>query len=269
MSSSSRSKNSTNGDTDTTFLPYGENSRASGSKFAVDCQDLISADSPTTAGWLDSVKGLQLIDQHKALGVGHKKILEAIFHRRRKVVVKIADAVEDLSTEWKAYAALHRANVARANIVSYLCYFRCADSLPRVLNATIDPHNANLCQGVDDSMQVLVMEHVDGRSMKRFDWATVPVEALRGCLYQVVRAMLDAHVACGFSHGDLHLDNVIVRPTTRTHLKYTCAASETVETCGMLVKLMDLPVVRERRVAQADAVGRGKPRPAEHHEVRG
>ena len=129
----------------TNFMPFGEDAQTSGSKFLLDCQALI------TTGWLDSVQGLRLIHPDKALGMRHKKILEAVFHRRRRVVVKIADVEEDLSVEWNTYEALSKAGVARANILTYFCYFRCADNLPQI------------CQGIGDSMQVLVMEHVDGR----------------------------------------------------------------------------------------------------------
>jgi hypothetical protein len=64
--------------------------------------------------------------------------------------------------------------------------------------------------GPDEKMQVLVMEYVHGRSMKNFDWKDTSIEALRSCILQVVFAITDANVKCGFIHGDLHMDNVIV-----------------------------------------------------------
>jgi hypothetical protein len=48
------------------------------------------------------------------------------------------------------------------------------------------------------------------KSMKNFDWKDTSIEALRSCILQVVFAITDANVKCGFVHGDLHMDNVIV-----------------------------------------------------------
>ena len=89
-------------------------------------------------------------------------------------------------------------------------------------------------------MQVLVMEHVDGGSMKDYDWSKQPTNVMQDFILQAVFALLDAHVTCGFCHGDFHLDNVLVAKTIREAVVYEdLPGSPRVETHGLLAKLMD------------------------------
>ena len=94
-------------------------------------------------------------------------------------------------------------------------------------------------------MQVLLMEHVESGSMKRYDWSRHPIAALQDFIVQAVFALLDAHLSCGFSHGDFHVDNVLVAKTSRSHVTYDkLPGSPRVETHGLLAKLMDFELSR-------------------------
>lgn len=239
-------------------LEHEDDSRSSGSKFVVDCSHLITDDMRTTAGWLDNIAQLQTIDRSKSLGMSHKKILEGLLRGRTRVVVKIADTAEDLEREWRSYSAVIARCKHTVNFVHYFCYFRCNDSLPRVVEQALgNPAGIGLCQGCQgakgDAMQVLVMEHVDGRSMKHHDWSRVTTRALQDFIMQALYALLEAHLACGFRHGDFHLDNILVASTQRVTVTYLgIPGAPRVATHGLLAKLMDfeLSSVGERNGAR-------------------
>ena len=192
------------------YLPHSEG-LTSGAKFL--CQNMIN-NTQTTKEWLSSIQALKIIEPYKATGMNGKKILQGIFQKDRNVVVKIATTTEDIEIEWTTYAKLKESGVSLVNFVEYLCFFRCSDSITRVVQEIAKQKQPieEIC-GPDDGkpkMQVLVMEYVDGRSMKNYLWNDISIEALRSCMLQVVFAITDANVKCGFVHGDLHMDNVIV-----------------------------------------------------------
>ncbi len=61
-------------------------------------------------------------------------------------------------------------------------------------------------------MQVLIIEYIDGPSMKRADWRSRDILTIQSCIVQAIATALEAFLACGFVHGDLHLDNVLLAP---------------------------------------------------------
>ena len=229
-----------------TTLEPGEDSNSTGMKVRVNCADLVTRENPSTKGWLDSVRRLMLISPTKATGMPHEKILEGVLRNRGPVVIKVADSVEDLQTEMVTYNTLREHGVT--GIVEYICFFTCSDSLAAVVSNLpvaddLPVPGQGLCDGPGTTMQVLVMEHVDGKSMKRFDWSKVGVETLASCLSQVVLTLAEAHLKCGFVHGDMHLDNVVLKRTKRATVTFSTLGS-TVETHGLLPKLMDFELSR-------------------------
>lgn len=189
-----------------------EDSHSSGAKFVVDC-DAITNSHPTTAGWLVSVTALKIIPRHKAVDMNNKKILEAMFHNQKRVVVKVADATEALHNEWAAYQSLSSKKIN--GILKYHCFFTCNDNINRFL--TDQP---SVCNGPGDSTQVLIMEYVNAPSMKHYPWWDKPIDVWRSCVKQVLLTSVEAYLACKFIHGDLHLDNVLVKRTAKRSIKY-------------------------------------------------
>lgn len=190
------------------LVPGDSPSRSSGAKFVIDGSFL--GTYMNTSSWLKEVRALDLIAEEKSLRMSHKKILQGVLSRQdKKVVVKIADNSEDLKTEWDAYEALSKCDPPVPGFMDYFGFFRCKDTLARAIRDGIGDNG--LCEGVGDTMQVLVMEHVDNQSMKRYDWTSQPIETLRSCLAQVICSLLEAHLACGFVHGDMHLDNILLK----------------------------------------------------------
>ena len=207
------------------YMEQNDESNTSGSKFVVDCSTLIEKDG-TTSAWLDNITRLMTISPSKATGMSPQGVLG----RRKKVVIKITDAEEDIENEWTCSLNLR----THANFLRYFCFFRCND----VEEALVGQAGIGLCRGKEGppSMQVLVMEHVEGGSMKNFVWSAHPVHVLQDFILQSIFALLEAHVSHGFRHGDFHLDNVLVAKTARKTLAFPRLE---IETHGLLAKLMD------------------------------
>lgn len=222
----------------TVFLPQSEDSNTSGSKFAVDCQALISESTPTTFTWLKEIQGLQIIPTSKSLGMNHKKILQGVLGSKTRVVVKIADSEEDLGVEWSVYESI-KSHGSR-NLIKYYCFFRCADDIAKYVE---------LCAGPGSSMHVLVMEYVDAKSMKHHDFGT-DIRALVSCIHQVICASLELFLRCGFVHGDLHLDNILIKKTSTKELYYR-EIDKNVETHGFIIKLMDFELSQTQHFSRS------------------
>jgi serine/threonine protein kinase len=212
------------------LLQYGEYSNSSGSKYVITCGE-ITNENKTTNGWLEDIQGLQIIDQFKALQMSHKKILEGILQKRARVVIKIADNSEDIEIEWKIYRVLEQFQIP--GILKYFCFFRCSDQISRFLQPQKD-----ICQGVGNSIQVLVMEYINNKSMKNFNWTKHNISVFHSCAKQCILIALEAYNKCGFVHGDFHLDNVLIQSTNKNQIKFDCFDAP-IKLQGVAVKLMD------------------------------
>lgn len=217
------------------FLPYSEDSNTSGSKFVLSCKD-ITNDEKTTKSWLKNISALSIIPKYKAIDIPNKKLLEGILHQNNKVVVKIANVEEDIEKEWDVYTALK--NVKAPGILQYYCFFRCNDDIMKY-----NKNQPSLCDGTGDSLQVLVMEYVNGKSFKNYDWFSVSQEVFQSCLRQTILSLVNAFLSCGFIHGDFHLDNVLIQKTVRKRIQYD-NVDKIVELLGWQTKLMDFELSR-------------------------
>jgi hypothetical protein len=217
------------------FLQYGEDPKTTGAKFLWDCKT-IDVSNSTTKDWLENVSALKTISKTKAIGMGHKKLLEALFHKRSKVVVKVADSTESLDTEWKSFEIL-KANKL-PGFLEYFCYFRCNDTIVRFAKEL--PH---LCEGPGESLQVLTMEYVPHPSFKNTRWTDIDIKCLKACMQQAMCSIWEAYEVCGFVHSDFHLDNILVCPTTTTTISYPSIQLEQ-PTNGYRIKIMDLELSR-------------------------
>ena len=221
-------------------MQHGDDAQTTGAKFKIHCQAFISEDNPSTRGWLDSVDALKTIDRVKSVMMPHKLILEGIFRRRKKVVIKVADAEEDIGKEWDVYEKLYntKRGISKRNLVQSLCFFTCNDGLKRIVSTLGHHADDGICRGPGSAIQVLVMEHVDGTSMKNTDWVALVggLDVAKSCMTQVLWTVVDAFRSTGFIHGDLHADNVILSKTTLTSMSYS---GKSVETHGFLAKLAD------------------------------
>jgi serine/threonine protein kinase len=197
------------------FLEYHDDARTSGSKFVMDCNE-----TPITKVWLDSMTVLKSL-------------------KNKKVVIKVADVKEDLSHEWDIFVKLKKYRIP--GILENYCYFRCNDDIKRFIEG--EDAYPSLCNGRGNSMQVLIMKYIPDKSMKEFDWRTVPVDTFRSCVKQIILSLYEGYKKCYFRHGDLHIDNVLMKKTTIKEVYYKIA-NITVPIVSYKIQLMDFELSR-------------------------
>jgi tRNA A-37 threonylcarbamoyl transferase component Bud32 len=126
-------------------------------------------------------------------------------------------------------------------ILENYCYFRCNDDIKRFAEGR--DASPSLCNGRGNSMQVLIMKYIPDKSMKAFDWRTVPVDTFRSCVKQIILTLYEGYKKCYFCHGDLHIDNVLMKKTTQKEIYYK-TANLRVPTFGYKIRLMDFELSR-------------------------
>jgi len=88
----------------------------------------------------------------------------------------------------------------------------------------------------DPETNLLVMPYISGGSMRAYKWDGHP-DQLVACLLQLIASLATAFTQNGFLHSDIHLDNVLLRPTKKTSFIYSSFGK--VPAVGYQVCIMD------------------------------
>jgi len=207
-------------------------------KMKINCKD---TNNQTTKGWLENLTLLKTINKAKSFQMPNKKILEAIFMSKKEVVVKIGNEREDIQKEFTMFEILDNHNIP--GISHYFCYFECAGNLSKIKESQKD-----ICDGTGTGLRVLVMEYIKQGSLADYNWTLKQKDILKSCLKQVVLTHYTAFMKCGFIHGDrvtaFHCNNILLKKTNSTKIKYIDDFEVDIPKNGFKVKLMDFEFSR-------------------------
>jgi len=119
--------------------------------------------------------------------------------------------------------------------LKYICLFSCFDdSINRFGNNDTNRRSVTgkICNAKDKIQEnwkyVLVMPYFKDGSIKNYNWKTANVETLKYLVIHTILSISQAFLQIGFIHGDLHLDNVLLKKTKITQFEYSFAADVTV-----------------------------------------
>lgn len=84
---------------------------------------------------------------------------------------------------------------------------------------TIKLDNENICEGGQEK-QMLIMPYYSMSSVKQYNWNDTNYNQFIGLLIQVIYSCYFAFIKYGFIHADLHLDNVLIEPTTDEYISH-------------------------------------------------
>jgi serine/threonine protein kinase len=122
--------------------------------------------------------------------------------------------------EYSISENLHKTKCS--GFIKFICVFECYD----------DNSSDKICQGIpeqDTKKEVLIMKYFNEGSVKGHSWTNTNFHILRGILIQTIYSLVVAYNKTGFIHNDLHLDNILVKRTTRTHSNYLIDKLDNIE----------------------------------------
>jgi len=161
-------------------------------------------------------------------------------HSKVNIVVKMGRENGTIRKEYSISQHLHKTNCS--GFIKFICIFECYDNNStdtplRVSNAhgnryfsLINRHKMadlivkrfKICQGTekDTKKEVIIMKYFNEGSVKNHAWSNSNFHILRSILIQTIYSLVVAYHNTGFIHNDLHLDNILIKRTTRTHNTY-------------------------------------------------
>ena len=132
-------------------------------------------------------------------------------HSKVNIVVKMGRENSTIKNEYSISERLHKTNCS--GFIKFICIFECYD------NNSSD----KICQGTPEKntkKEVLIMKYYNEGSVKRHAWTNSKFHILRSILIQTIYSLVVAYQNTGFIHNDAHLDNILIKRTTRTHNNY-------------------------------------------------
>lgn len=171
------------------------------SKYFVKC------DANETASRIEVVRLLQIqkdVDSRVLLAYLEKN------HNKVNVVVKMGREDSTIKNEYYISEQLHKADCP--GFIRFICIFECFD------NNSPD----KICQGTPENTkkEVIIMRHFNDGSVKSHSWNNSNFHILRSIITQTICSLLVAYHNTGFIHNDSHLDNILIKRTTKTHNIY-------------------------------------------------
>lgn len=185
------------------FLNKRKNSHKASEKYYINCTD------PDKT--LHSFHVMDKNFQRSIISAIH----EEVGTRHRHVVVKIMPNMY-AENALKEYSIGEQLKMI-PGFIKYICLVKCTDNdkvhKPLSVCATFSDHYAE-AQG---KLQLLVMPYFRSGSICKYKWGEkqTNILLLQSCLKQCVSSVFNAFIQVGFLHVDLHLSNILLKPTTK------------------------------------------------------
>jgi serine/threonine protein kinase len=132
-------------------------------------------------------------------------------HSKMNIVVKMGKENTTIRKEYSISERLHKMKCS--GFIKFVCIFECYD------NNSSD----KICQGIpekDTKKEVLIMKYYSEGSVKSHAWSNSNFHILRSIVIQTIYSLVVAYHNTGFIHNDSHLDNILIKRTSRTHNNY-------------------------------------------------
>ncbi len=163
----------------------------------------IKCDAADTANRIEIIKLLQ-----KQRDIDSRVLLAYLNnnHNKINVVVKMGRENSTIQKEYSISEHLYKMNCS--GFIKFICIFDCYD------NNSSD----KICQGnpeKDTKKEVIIMNYINEGSIKNHSWLNSNFHILRSLLQQTICSLVVAYHVTGFIHNDAHLDNILIKRTTK------------------------------------------------------
>jgi hypothetical protein len=155
--------------------------------------------------------------------------------QNKNIVVKIGPENRTVRKEYFYSNTLHENKIP--GFIKYTCIFSCYDDT--IINKDID----RICTAKPDKdlyKDVLIMPYLQEGSVKNHSWKDNEFPVLKSLLLQSIFSLFLAYHEIGFLHNDLHFDNILMKKTSKTSIKYKYNDREyEIPTYGYMAIILD------------------------------
>jgi len=171
-----------------------------------------------------------------------RAILSAVLNDgHQNVVVKLGIS-KALKKEYSIASQLYK---SIPGFMKYICGFACPDDVSRYSrqsNQGTKP--SSLCLSTEsgaEQVYVLVMPYIAKGDMLAFLWTAGNFPMFKSCLKQVILSLATAFEMFGFIHSDVHLENILIRSTSKQDIAYVGRTTHvSIPSHGVQVCIMDM-----------------------------
>ena len=160
---------------------------------------------------------------------------DQITDRQKEVIIKIDYRHDTVQTEYKMGEIIFKHHIP--GFIRYICVFSCYDTsnkdilrveASRTLKRTLTfPTKqylpTHICQAEPNEgnkENVLIMPYFPDGSIENYAWTEDNIRQLPNLLIHIVLSLAVAFDKIKFVHNDLHLGNILLKPTTKKEISY-------------------------------------------------
>jgi hypothetical protein len=162
-----------------------------------------------------------------------------ITSQHHNIVIKIGKINKTIEKEFMIGKQLEKEKII--GFINYICLFFCFDNtyinIKQNRHQNILPPICSVKNTDDQKKLVLIMPFIPDGSIRKFNWTNDNFDILKSVLQQTVMSIFSAYEKCGFIHGDLHLDNILLKKTKKSVITYE--QNIEIKTYGYKIIIMD------------------------------
>jgi serine/threonine protein kinase len=167
-------------------------------------------------------------------------------HPHQEVVLKLQES----ETIMKEYQYAERLKDIHG-FIRMICMIKCRDN---PFHYSMPFKNKHVCKGTqqDPEVSILVMPYLSMGSFRKYTgWIKHPLK-FRACFLQIAWSLYEAYIHHGFIHTDIHLDNILLKRTSKKEIRYAMSPIP-IPTEGLSICIMDfgnsmMPVSQEKNI---------------------
>jgi serine/threonine protein kinase len=197
------------------------NSDAPYRKYVIDCSTLIHDQRIFIGKTIKEKEDIRIIEAFLK-----SSSTQTQYYKKKHLVLKIGPSTKTIKKEYNISERLSDI----PGFINAICIHTCLDT---------HETSGRLCTGKqgDEWRSVLVLPYLKDGSMESFQWSDSNLHIMKSLLKQIICSCWNAFELHGFIHNDLHLNNIMLKKTTKKNVSYKTGGI--IETNGFLAKIID------------------------------
>jgi hypothetical protein len=139
--------------------------------------------------------------------------MKGLYDNKKDIVLKIGFQ-ESINKEYSIANTLKNLQ----NFITYYCKFLCNDDIMNIIKNENLLTNYKICNNGKKPIGIIIMNYYSLGSVGNYKWNTDKFMILKNVLTQTVFAILYAYEKNGFIHGDLYINNILLKQKINNEL---------------------------------------------------